>query len=226
MNLAKWLRFYDEIIREFGFSKENDRDSASLLNTFLKRPDLEKLENLVNDKEVNIFGSGPSLEKLESLPTGINIAADGTCSFLMERGVVPDIVVTDLDGDIDDLLAANEKGALIIIHAHGDNIDKVKRYGRRFKNPYGTTQGEPFGNLLNFGGFTDGDRAGFIAEHFKPKKITFYGMDFDEMPGKYSFTKKEDVETKMKKLVWAKRLIEFLRRNSRVEIVLAKTPVT
>ncbi|MFQ5800458.1 MAG: 6-hydroxymethylpterin diphosphokinase MptE-like protein [Candidatus Hydrothermarchaeales archaeon] len=197
---------------------ERDRRSASLLNAFLKRPNLKRLEDLIKGKDVNIFGAGPSLERLGPIPEGVNIAADGACSFLMERGVVPDMVVTDLDGKIEDILEANKRGAIVILHAHGDNMNKIKRYAKEFTDLYGTTQIRPFGNLLNFGGFTDGDRAGFIAEHFKAGKISFYAMEFEEPPGRYSFTKPKDVQKKKKKLMWAKRLVEYLKENSEVEI--------
>jgi uncharacterized Rossmann fold enzyme len=218
MEIEKWLVFYDEILKEFRFSKERDRESALLLNTFLKKPDNGRLECLISGRDVNIFGAGPSLERVGSIPPGPNIAADGACSYLLKRDIVPEVVVTDLDGNIEDILEANRLGALIFLHAHGNNIDLVRRYAADFKNLFGTTQVWPFGNLLNFGGFTDGDRAGFIAEHFSPKKITFYGMNFDMAPGRYSFTKQENLGIKKKKLRWAKRLLEFLKKGSDVEI--------
>jgi uncharacterized Rossmann fold enzyme len=219
MEIEKWLFFYDEILKEFRFSEERDRESALLLNTFLKNPDPGRLEDLIRDRFVNIYGAGPSLEGLRSFPKGLNVAADGACSYLLKRGIVPDMVVTDLDGKIRDILGADKLGAITLLHSHGNNIDLVRSYAGEFKNLLGTTQIRPFGNLLNFGGFTDGDRAGFIAEHFHPRKITFYGMDFESIPGRYSFTKQENLEVKKKKLGWAKWLLEFLREGSDVEIV-------
>jgi uncharacterized Rossmann fold enzyme len=218
MEIGKWLSFYDEILKEFRFSKERDKESALLLNTFLEKPDLMKLEGLIRDRDVNVFGAGPSLELLGPLPRGFNIAADGACSYLLKRGIAPDVVITDLDGKIEDIMEADRLGALILLHAHGNNIELVRSYAGEFKNLFGTTQVRPFGNLLNFGGFTDGDRAGFIAERFHPRKITFYGMDFESLPGRYSFTKQENLGVKKKKLKWAKRLLEFLRERSDVEI--------
>jgi uncharacterized Rossmann fold enzyme len=220
MNLEKWLTIYEEIVLDFGYSNELDIESSRLLNTFLGPPGLMRLDTLIHDRDVNVFGAGPSLEKLERFPDGVNIASDGACSFLLEIGTVPDIVVTDLDGRIEDLLKADTRGALIMLHAHGDNISKLQRFAGAFKNLYGTTQTAPFGDLLNFGGFTDGDRAGYIAEHFLPAKITFYGMDFESEPGRYSFTPKEAVQTKKKKLKWTKRLVDMLIDDSDVEIVM------
>lgn len=221
MDMRQWLYFYGEIIKDFGFSLERDLESAVLLNTFLTKPDLLRLKDTIKDKDVNIYGAGPSLEKLDSIPKGINIAADGVCSFLLKKGVVPDIIVTDLDGDVKDILESDRRGSVIILHAHGDNVERVRLHAKEFRTLYGTTQAMPFGYLLNYGGFTDGDRAGFIAEHFKPKKITFYGMDFHSPPGRYSYTKQGDIGRKMKKLKWAERLVQVLIESSPVEIVFA-----
>ncbi len=220
MKLDKWLSIYEEIVLDFGYSKELDLESARLLDTFLAPPDLKRLETMIHGRAVNVFGAGPSLENLDRIPDGVNIAADGACSFLLERSTVPDIVVTDLDGKVEDLIMADKGGALIMLHAHGDNIHKLRIFAGKFNNPYGTTQATPFGNLLNFGGFTDGDRSGFIAEHFKPAKITFYGMDFESEAGKYSFTPPHAVSQKKKKLKWAKRLVDILIEDSDVEVLL------
>jgi len=221
MKQGVWLPFYEEISIEFGYSRERDFECAGLLNSFLEPPDLGRLETVISGRTVNIFGVGPSLERLKSIPTGINIACDGASSFLLEKGVVPDIVVTDLDGRIDDLLSSDREGALIVLHAHGDNQNRVAKHGPKFKNLFGTTQTETFGNLLNFGGFTDGDRAVFLTEHFKPSLIRLYGMDFDSPPGRYSFTEPDAVEVKKKKLKWAKKLVEYLIANSDVKIEFA-----
>jgi uncharacterized Rossmann fold enzyme len=218
MQFEEWLGFYDEIVKDFGFQVKGDQQSATLLNKYLEKPDLHRVKSVLEGKKVNIYGAGPSLEKLISFPRGVNIAADGVTSFLLERGVVPDVVVTDLDGVIKDILDADKKGGLIFLHAHGDNMLKVKRQAGRFQNLFGTTQVRPFGNLLNFGGFTDGDRAVFMAEHFKPSRIRLFGMEFDEEPGRYSFTSPGQVHIKKKKLKWAKKLIFYLKEHSGVKI--------
>jgi len=221
METEEWLCFYEEIARDFGFSVEKDEESASLLNSLLEKPDLALLEERLSGREVKVFGAGPSLQSHLPGKGDIAIAADGACSYLMEKGVVPGIVVTDLDGRIRDIQEANRRGALVILHAHGGNIGRVRSYAGSFTHLFGTTQTRPFGRLLNFGGFTDGDRAVFLAEHFKPERIVLYGMDFDSEPGRYSFTKKGDVELKMRKLAWAKRLISYLQSHSQVDILFA-----
>jgi uncharacterized Rossmann fold enzyme len=220
MKLDKWLSIYEEIVLDFGYSKELDLESARLLDTFLAPPDLKRLETMIHGRAVNVFGAGPSLDNLDRVPDSINIAADGACTFFLERGTVPDIVVTDLDGKVEDLIMADKGGALIMLHAHGGNKSKIEKWAGKFNNPYGTTQATPFGNLLNFGGFTDGDRSGFIAEHCKPARITFYGMDFESEPGRHSFTPPHAIARKKEKLKWARKLVDILIENTDVEILM------
>jgi uncharacterized Rossmann fold enzyme len=123
---------------------------------------------------------------------------------------LPDIIVTDLDGNVTDQIKANLHGSVVIIHAHGDNIDKIRKYIPEFKEKLvGTTQTDPtpFENLHNFGGFTDGDRAVILADHFHAKKITLIGFDFGDKIGQYSFAEKKDIELKFRKLSWCRILI-------------------
>ena len=96
------------------------------------------------------------------------------------------------------------------------NQEELKKYVDKFKSVYGTTQIEPKAHIYNFGGFTDGDRAVFLAEHFKPKAIILIGMDFDSDIGEYSYTK--NVEVKKKKLKWASYLVNYLKENSDIPI--------
>lgn len=78
---------------------------------------------------------------------------------MMEAGFAPHILVTDLDGDIEPQIRASADGAVTLILAHGDNTDLVRTYAPMFKGKVVlTTQNRPRGNVLCFGGFTDGDR--------------------------------------------------------------------
>ena len=221
MNFREWEKFYYKILKDFGFSEKSDARAAEILNELLKPADAGILRKKIEGRRANVYGAGPSLEKLKKFPRGVNIAADGVTSFLLEQDIIPDIIVTDLDGKIIDLLRANREGSIAVIHAHGDNTAELKKYVRKFKNCIGTAQCKPFGSLHNFGGFTDGDRAVFTAEHFKAKKIMLCGMDFHSEIGKYSFSK--DSEAKRKKLCWAEKLINYLRRKSEVEITWLKS---
>ena len=213
MNFTEWAPLYREILQEFGFSEEADKEAARLLNELLpENPPLDRLEALISGKTVNVFGAGPSLEEITKFPEGTSIVADGATSFFMENGEVPDIIVTDLDGKMEDIIEANKKGSLIVVHAHGQNIPEIKKYAGEFDSPIGTTQAEPFGRLYNFGGFMDGDRCIFLAAHFGAREIRIFGIDFSNpVMGKYTFSK--DAALTRKKLVWAEKLINYLKEK-------------
>ena len=217
MEYEKWKIFYISIINDFGYSEDEDIESAKILDNILRNKDVdvvfERLRSLINGKEVVVFGAGPSLlksiDKYRKLIERLTkISADGATSALLEKGITPDIVITDLDGKIEDLLKADEEGSIVVIHAHGDNMDKIKEFGSKFSNTIGTTQvdSSKFERLFNFGGFTDGDRAAFLAKALNASKIYLIGFDFDGEIGEYSFTR--DIAIKRKKLEWCRRLLK------------------
>ena len=77
--------------------------------------------------------------------------------------------------------------------------------------------------VYNFGGFTDGDRAVFLAEELGAKKIFLIGFDFGEIVGKWSkpYLKEHASiwESKKKKFKIAQMLLEWLKKNGKAEIV-------
>jgi uncharacterized Rossmann fold enzyme len=119
----------------------------------------------------------------------------------MDTGRIPDIIVTDLDGDVEREIEASEQGSLVVVHAHGDNMSKLLRYVPQLKNIIGSTQAVPLQNVFNFGGFTDGDRAVHVAIEFGAGTIKLAGFFFDDPVVS---------PAKSKKLKWARRLISSL----------------
>ena len=237
MDFEIWETWYDEILNDFNFSKEDDVSTAEVLDKMLLDLDMLSLEKL-SDKVHNnrktdkfiVFGAGPSLKKniIElkdnyDLNDYIMIAADGATTALVEERIVPDIVVTDLDGRIDDIFLVNNKDSAIVIHAHGNNLEEIVKYTPFFDDILGTTQAEPHGNLYNFGGFTDGDRAIFLAVELGASEILLAGMDFGDVVTQYSrpnnsnFLQKAD-DIKKKKLEYAERLTDWIKENEDVEI--------
>jgi len=220
-----WEPIYKKIAQDFNFQVRNDKKAADVLDELLQKKHLfsiKELEELIVAKEVVIFGAGPSLENLilkhkNEIVKKVKISADGATSALLKNDIFPDIIVTDLDGEIADQVIANSKGSIAIIHAHGDNISEIKKFVPKFnKNIIGSTQIDPipYKNIYNFGGFTDGDRAVFLASHFKAKKIHLIGFDFDGIIGKYSYPEKKDIKLKLKKLKWCKYLIGLLMQKN------------
>ena len=133
------------------------------------------------------------------------IAADGATAVLLGRGIVPDIVVTDLDGTFSAILEANLEGSIVVVHAHGDNLDALNRYVPKLEKIIGTVQCRPPSGLYNFGGFTDGDRCVFLAQELGATSIKLVGFDFDD---------ESVTPRKKRKLAWAKRLIELALARS------------
>ena len=93
-----------------------------------------------------------------------------------------------------------------------------------FKKIIGTTQVEPIKDILNPGGFTDGDRIlYFIKSFLKPHhRIFLIGMDFNNIIGRYSkpeLSKNQKAPPlKLKKLQYAIKLIDWFRTRIGNEI--------
>ena len=238
MEFGLWEKYYTEILDDFGFSREKDEESAHLLDEILSTEGCLTLNDLgeivgFSDKYI-VFGAGPSIkEHIQMLKEDYDlrgyvlVAADGATTAMIEEKIVPDIVVTDLDGNIDDILLANLRGANIVIHAHGDNMERIASLSSFFNNVLGTTQAQPVGNLYNFGGFTDGDRAIFLAVALGASQITLAGMDFGDIVTKYSRPNLPDIlgqadEFKKKKLMYAEKFTNWIIENENVEIINLK----
>ena len=222
MKLKGWEKKYDEILKEFHYSKIKDTASAQILSSILKtKYPLKKLEEKIKNQTVFVIGAGSSLTQsipqLKKYKNITKIVADGATRALIENKIKPDIVVTDLDGNEKFLKKAGKENSIMVVHAHGDNIEKLHLV-LNFKYCIGTTEGKPFGNIHNFGGFTDGDRSVFLAKYFGAKKIILFGMDFGTKIGKYSKEKINDKTTKIKKLRWAKELLEWLALQNHSEL--------
>jgi hypothetical protein len=212
MDFKEWQRYYLEIVSQFGFDIGVDVDAAMLLLDLVKGKDIvpvDDVRKLIEDKDIYVFGGAGTLkEHLEHFKfPGTLISADGATTALVKKGLRPDLIVTDLDGKVEDQMAMNKKGAIVLPHAHGDNMPALKKWVPKFTGPIlPTCQVAPQPPLVNFGGFTDGDRAVFLADHFKAKNIYLVGFDFE---GKDSAFKQMD-KVKLKKLDWAHVLIAML----------------
>ncbi|NJK78206.1 MAG: DUF115 domain-containing protein [Nanoarchaeota archaeon] len=229
MVISGWNKKYLEILKEFRFSEKQDKESAIILDSILRKNISDKkIREKIVGKTVFVIGSGPSLSQaipiLKNFKKTVKIVADTAVMPLIENGIKPDIVVTDLDGDEKSLIKVGKTDTILVVHAHGDNIAKLHLV-ENFKNCIGTTQTNPFKNIQNFGGFTDGDRSVFLASHFDAKKIILFGMDFGEKIGKYSQTKTVEREIKLKKLRRAKLLLEWLSDNTRSQLFTTSSQI-
>ena len=221
--ISGWKKRYFSILKELNYSEKKDKESALILDSILKKTDtIEKIKKLIEGKTIFVIGSGPSLSiaipKLKKLEKSIKIAADSSLKPLVDNGIIPDIIVTDLDGNEDAILKISKTKSIFVIHAHGDNIEKLQMV-KNMKNCVGTTQTNPFNKIQNFGGFTDGDRGVFLASHFGAKKIILFGMDFGNQIGKFSNTKRSDRKIKLKKLKIGKDLLIWLSTITKSELL-------
>ena len=204
MTIKGWKTRYREIRNVFGYKESDDIASAKKLNSIIvKKTPLSNFKRSIFGKTVFVIGAGPSLDSSISVKKKYEnitkIVADGAVEALIENNIKPDILVTDLDGDIPSV--------------------------KKFKNKIGTTQSEKFGRLENFGGFTDGDRCVFLAENFKSKKIILIGMDFGNTIGKYSKHVIKDRKLKLKKLACGKKLLEWFATKSNSELYTISKPI-
>ena len=201
-----------------GYDRASDEACVRVLKAVTLNSDL------VDDDEVaprfgpvaTVFGDGPNLEDdiLSHPPEGTLVASGSSVARLLRAGIMPDAVVTDLDGEIGPQLEASRAGAVTFIHAHGDNQDLVREYAGRFEGPVVlTTQSTPENTVSDFGGFTDGDRAACIAQSFGATRIVLEGFDFDRPTPKPGF----DPGTKLRKLAWAKRVLDVLGESVLLE---------
>ena len=227
MTILGWTTRYNEIVNDFGYSKKKDIQSSRLLDSLLsKKTRIAELKKLIENESIFIIGAGPSLLSCIPILKKYNkitkIVADGATKALIENNLKSNIVVTDLDGDISVLKRVGKTNAIMVVHAHGDNLEKLY-LAKNFKNCIGTTQAKPFGKIHNFGGFTDGDRCVFLANHFKAKKIILFGMDFGTTIGSFSKTKIANKDIKIRKLRRGKKLLEWLAQKSRSELYSTTT---
>ena len=222
MTIHGWETKFKEIRKEFGYTEKDDLISAKKLNSLLKRKSSKKeFQKRIHGKIVFIIGAGPSLTKslkyIKKSKNVTKIVADGAVRALIEKNIKPDILVTDLDGDLESIKKIGKTKIPIIVHAHGDNFDKLEIV-KEFSNVTGTTQTKKVGKLENFGGFTDGDRCVFLAEYFNAKKIVLVGMDFGQKIGKYSKHRIVNRKIKIKKLKFGKRIIEWFGIKSKADL--------
>ncbi len=221
-DLGRWLPTYRWIADLLGLDPAADAAAAEALDDLLEehgRVDPGEVEERLGGGPVVVLGNGPSAGR--DLGRGVVgggvpvVAADGAAAEALRAGLVPEVVVTDLDGDPDILEAAGRAGSILVVHAHGDNLGRLRSLVPRLAPCLGTTQAAPVGGVRNFGGFTDGDRAAHLAAAAGADGIILAGMDLagvsrhDEESGK-------DLGRKFLKLEVAARLLADLAAEVRV----------
>jgi hypothetical protein len=198
----EWEPYYLQILADFGFDRAADEEAARVLDRLLPRDSLPLLEARIRGKEVTVCGNAPTLDREMDRLSGVVLAADRAADRLFRHGVRPAAIATDLDGATEEFVEMNLRGTVIVVHAHGDNIPLLHRWVPHLPGPLaGTTQARPVGRVYNFGGFSDGDRAVFLAHAMGASRVSLAGFDLDDPAVR---------QVKREKLLWARRLLALL----------------
>ena len=213
MRSSDWYPIYEDILKDMGYDRSSDEASARTLKALTQNSDLisEDVLSSMMTNEVIVVGGNVSVDDVTKIneirSDGIKkimISAGSATETLIRNEILPDILVTDLDGDIISQKRASSLGSVTVVHAHGDNTDLIMKHVKDLKGPMMiTTQSVPDMTICNFGGFTDGDRSVCLARHFGAKKIILIGFDLDSPSNKPN----TDIEMKKRKLRWAKKII-------------------
>ncbi|MBX8636635.1 MAG: DUF115 domain-containing protein [Thermoplasmata archaeon] len=222
MKWADWKETYLSILKDFSYSVEREVSAsmaamrATSVTRCLKEKDaLGELRHRIHPDCI-VCGNSRELEDdIRELLEGGGmqgftvIAADAAGPRIGRLGVIPDIIVTDMDGEPEAEMEQNRRGTLLLLHFHGDNIVLASDVSKLLSGQFiVTAQSKPQRGVFNFGGFTDGDRSVLLAEEFGARRIVLAGFDF-LLP----FENGRDGEIKLRKLEWAKAIIEGVRRR-------------
>jgi uncharacterized Rossmann fold enzyme len=210
-----WEPIYEQILAEFGFDRAADERARDLLADRTRKFDLDRL-TAFEGATVAIAGAGPSLASEADRAAGaeVVVAASTAADVLDNAGVDTDLLVTDFDKNPDTARRLTETGTPVAAHAHGDNIPAIREWMPEFsdRQVLPTTQAAPQGSVKNFGGFTDGDRAAFLADALGAESLRFVGWDFDD---------ETVARMKAEKLRWAEQLLYWLevRRDEQFDVL-------
>jgi uncharacterized Rossmann fold enzyme len=141
MMISGWNSKYREILKEFNYDKRKDTDSAVLLDSIIgEKNHMKKIHDLIKNQNVFVIGAGPSLSYaipvLQHFKKTVKIVADSAVKPLNDNGIMPNIIVTDLDGDEETFRRIGKSKTIFVVHAHGDNISKLNLI-ENFKNCIG-----------------------------------------------------------------------------------------
>ncbi len=209
MEFDEWEPVYEAICRDFGYDRADDEDARDVLAALSEPFDIDRLAG-IEGATVAIAGAGPSIETerahRRAEKAAFVIAASTAVDALEAGGVEVDCMVTDLDKNPETVCRLTRRGTPVAVHAHGDNVPAVRSIVPDCTDEFvlATTQAEPTGPVANFGGFTDGDRAAFLADQFGASRLVFVGWDLDD-PSVDRY--------KAHKLRWAERLLYWLERR-------------
>ena len=187
------MELHKRIVATFRFNPYRDFLAGIELNSIIAENLWHKLPK---KRVVSVIGpSNPS-----SGPEGYVIVSDSALDHYDGRC---DMIVSDLDGPVDKIL--NHEESIKVIHAHGDNIEKLREHVPSMKGTVlGTTQSIPLKRVRNIGGFTDGDRSVIMGTLVGASLIYVHGFD-------YAHPVDTPSEEKLKKMQFGKEIIDNIK---------------
>lgn len=207
MRFEDWEPVYTTIIEDLGYSRSADERARDRLAGRATKFDWTTL-SFVDGSSVAIAGGARSLTDDLDIVRKVDVvfAASRAAKVLLEADLTVDLMTTDLDSIPATAADLSRQGTPVAVHAHGDNISAIERWLPQFNTDrvLPTTQAAPRPPVENVGGFTDGDRAAFLADHLGATTLRFPGWDFDD-PSVGA--------EKRRKLQWAERLLYWLERR-------------
>jgi len=217
MPFETWEPVYERILAEFGYDRGADERARDRLDALSGDEAGAALGSLEFGGEVVAIAGGASglTDDLDTVrEADAVIASSVAADRLQGAGIGVDCMVTDLDKNPDTARELTAAGTPVAVHAHGDNIPAIEAHVPAFDHSemLPTTQAAPAGVVANYGGFTDGDRAAFLADALGADRLVFPGWAFDD----------PDVTAeKAEKLRWAERLLFWLehRRGERFAVL-------
>ncbi len=184
LDLTAWIDFwYPWICETLEIPRKTDEKAVlRILEIVEPRNFLEKkIRDQWKGEEVDVFGPVKATGTLDDYREARVIAVEGITREFLKEGIIPKVVVTDLDSNHKMLAEAEEKGSLLLIHVHGDNSHQVESFFHTYepKNIILTTQTKPIRWIRNYLGFTDGDRAAFFAKAMGVRRVHIHGFALD-----------------------------------------------
>lgn len=208
MLYQEWEPIYEAILSEFGYDRTADERARDRLAALVAESEPLELGTLDLDGTVAICGAASTLSAELEIAADADrvVAASSAADVCLEHGVTVDCMVTDLDKTPETARKLTERDVPVAVHAHGDNVAALERYVPAFavESVLPTTQARPLPPVENPGGFTDGDRAAFLADCRGADRLVFPGWEFDDT----SVTPE-----KARKLRWAERLLRLLEET-------------
>ncbi len=226
------IAIQDDVRAHFGWGLQADIDSAKTLqlafdnsdpfgvskwNTAERNQTLGELQiKLLKANAVIFVGAAVEAGELEQMVGEgvVFVAADGAVGALPIAAELA-CIVSDFDGT-PHLERAAKNGAIIVAHAHGDNLDAwndcIESWSH-FTNPPSLILSHQtphiFHGMHNWGGFTDGDRALCMAHSLGVNFEDVYLAGFTlSRVGQWSG--RTEVSRKLEKLQWMARVVQML----------------